>query len=225
MRIIGRAALVETLTAHALAGHAVLVYGPRGIGASTLLDACEARLGAVRHRSIRIELLASHADLMEPISQVYAGATRTSKAQLRSRIALAPAALLVDRVEGGGATVRREVRELGAIGVGAILAGRSDSPREHARLRALRLAHREVAIPPLDSDAMQQILDAHLAPELAMRLTTAHRSRALRVAAGRPGVLVALTRMLALPSYWHRGRPALELAASDLAIKQLRQEK
>src|SRR3569832_1559612 len=39
MQIIGRAALVETLTAHALAGHAVLVHGPRGIGASTLLDA------------------------------------------------------------------------------------------------------------------------------------------------------------------------------------------
>src|ERR1044071_3811020 len=99
MQIIGRAALVETLTAHALAGHAVLVYGPRGIGASTLLDACEARLGTVPHRSIRIERLASYADLMEPLARAYTEATRTSKAQLRSRIEQDPAALLVDRVE------------------------------------------------------------------------------------------------------------------------------
>src|SRR6185295_15388104 len=106
MRIMGRAALVETLTAHALAGHAVLVHGPRGIGASTLLDACEARLGTVRHRTIRIERLASYADLMEPLSRAYTEAyndtTRPSKAQLRSRIEQDPAALLVDRVERGG---------------------------------------------------------------------------------------------------------------------------
>jgi hypothetical protein len=221
MRIIGRNALVETLTAHALAGHAVLVYGPRGIGASTLLDACEARLGTVRRRAIRIERLASYADLMEPLAQAYAEATRTSKAQLRSRIEHDPAALLVDRLERGGAMVRREVRELGAIGVGAIFAGRADAPREHARLRALRLAHREIAIPPLDRDAMQQILDAHLAPDLATRLTAADRTRALRIAAGRPGVLVALVRTLTQARYWRAGRPALDLAASDLAIEQV----
>src|SRR5262245_47146892 len=113
MRIVGRAALVETLAAHALAGHAVLVYGPRGIGASTLLDACEARLGAVRHHSIRIERLAKYADLMDPLSQAYTQATRASKSQLRSCIERDPVALLVDRVEGGGAPVRREIRELG----------------------------------------------------------------------------------------------------------------
>ena len=117
--------------------------------------------------------------------------------------------------------VRREVRELGAIGVGAIFAGRADSPREHARLRTLRLAHREIAIPPLGRDAMQQILDAHLGPDLAMRLTAADRTRALRIAVGRPGVLVALVRTLTQARYWRAGRPALDLAASDLAIEQV----
>ena len=221
MRIIGRAALIETLTAHALAGHAVLAYGPRGIGASALLDACEARLRTIGRRSVRVKRLASYADLMGPLSRAYKDAAHTPKALLQPHIERDPAVLLVDRVERGGAMVRREIREFGAIGLGAILAGQADTPREHAYLRSLRLAHREIAIPPLDGDAMQRILDAHLAPASATQLTKTDRARALRVAAGRPGILVALMRMLAQPRYWHAGRPALDLAASDLAIEHL----
>jgi hypothetical protein len=221
MRIIGRAALVETLTAHALAGHAVLLHGPRGIGASAVLEACAAELGAAGRRSIRLERLASYADLMGPLSRAYTDAAPIAGPQLWSRIERDPAVLLADGVERGSPKIRREVRQLGAIGVGAIFAAAADTPREHERLRALRLAHREIAIPPLDGDAMRRILDAHLGPDLAIRLTDADRARAMRVAAGRPGMLVDLIRMLAQPRYWRGDRPVLDLAASDLAIARL----
>jgi hypothetical protein len=217
MQILHRAALIEQLAAHLRAGYAVLAYGPRGIGASTVLDGCAAKVAGDR-RVVRIAHLASFADLIEPLSRAYVGEGRAARERLHAAISREPGAVLVDRVERAGARLRREIRELGAIGLGAILVGQADTPREHAQLRALRLAHREIAIPPLDRGAMRELLDAHLAPELAARLLDADRERVLGAALGRPGLLVALVGRLAQPRYWRGGRAAVDLAVTDLAM-------
>jgi len=180
MRIIQRATLIEKLAGHARAGHAVLAYGPRGIGASTVLDGCAAWLIDHGRRVVRIARLASSADLIEPLARAYVGEVRTARERLRAAIEREPGVVLVDRVERAGAKVRREIRELGAVGLGAILVGQADTPREHARLRALRLAHRELAIPPLDRGAMREVLKAHLTPDLSARLSDSDRERMMR---------------------------------------------
>jgi hypothetical protein len=218
MRILGRSALIDDLVAHACAGHAVLAYGPRGIGASTVLDGCATALERKRRRVVRIARVASYANLIEPIMRAYAGASRASNERVRAALEAAPGAVLVDRVERAGPKVRREIRELGAIGLGAIFVGQVDAPREHAALRALRLAHRELLIPRLDRGAMNAVFDANLPRELGARLVEADRERALRAADGRPGLLVLLAGALAQPRYWRDGRAAVDLALADLAI-------
>jgi hypothetical protein len=221
MQIIHRAALIEELAAHVCAGYAVLAYGPRGIGASTVLDGCAAKVAGDGRRVVRIAHLASFADLIEPLSRAYVGEVRPARERLHAAISREPGAVLVDRVERAGAKLRREIRELGAIGLGAILVGQADTPREHARLRALRLAHREIAIPPLGRGAMREILDAQLAPELAARLSNADRERVLGAVVGRPGMLAALLGRLAHPRYWRGGRAAVDLAVTDLAMADI----
>ena len=221
MRIIGRTTLIDELARHALEGHAVLAYGPRGIGASAVLDGCARELQRAGRRVVRIARLASYSDLMDPLGRAYSGGRRSNKEQLHASIEAAPGAVLVDRIESAGAKLRRAIRELGAVGLGAVLVGQAEAPREHARLRALRVAHREVEIPPLDRSAMRAVLDQHAVGTPVARLVEADRDRVLEAANGRPGTLVALVRLLSQPRYWRERRAAVDLAVLDLAIADL----
>jgi hypothetical protein len=218
LALVGRDALVRDLLGHALASHAVVAHGPRGIGGTAVLDAIEREVGGAGRPVARVAVLDGLDDLARALALAYLGREPDARAQRTITLALAPArqrpgVLLVDRVGRSSVMVRRAVRDLTAAGTGAILVGVVDRAEDHARLRALALAHRELAIPPLPIGAMRAILDDHAG---ALKLAAHDRERLLRAASGRPGLLVRMTQGLRSARYWRDGRVLVEPLRADV---------
>ena len=218
LALVGRDTLVRELVTHALQGHAVVIHGPRAIGASAVLDTI-ARAAADAGRPVaRVAVLDSLEDLARGLALAYFGREPELRAKRTITVALEPArqwpgVLLVDRIGKSSVMVRRAVRDLTVAGTGAVLVGVVECPEDHVRLRTRSLAHRELALPRLPLGAMREILDRH---RDATRPTPEDRERLLRAASGRPGLLVRMAERLADTRYWRRGRILVEPLRADV---------
>jgi hypothetical protein len=66
---------------------------------------------------------------------------------------------------------------------------------------------------------MRRILADGLAGlDLPRPLDEAERDAIVRAAGGLPGKLIDMLRRLALPAYWHDGRPRLSLLSTDAGV-------
>jgi hypothetical protein len=108
--------------------------------------------------------------------------------------------------------VRADLRTLGATWTGSVVAVEVNGPRDHARMRAFRLAHRELAIPPLDRRNLRKVFDA-----TAVRQVVSNDvDRILRAADGQPGLVARMAARLDDTRYWRDGRVLVEPLRADV---------
>ncbi|HZS41775.1 MAG TPA: ATP-binding protein [Polyangia bacterium] len=220
MGLLGRTTLIASLWERARDGQTVLLHGPVGSGKTAILD-------ELRRRAARLDVpcgispqTATLGDLTRALTQAYPVVDPTGRTQRRLRsglrlaIAARPGVLLLDHVVAAGAAVKGFLRSLRGTGLGVVLAGDVEHPRDHARLRALGLAYREIAIPPLDGRYCARLL----ADGAHALLVEGDRIALVRMAEGRPGWALAIARRLSDERYWSGDRVRLELLRADVSI-------
>lgn len=219
--VVGRAQIIDDLWQGVAAGHTILLHGPVGIGKSALLDAIAARARRARKPCARAQRTEQLADVTQALAQAYPEVAATTQRQLRGRLRLAverrPGVLLLDHVGAAGTATKGFLRSLRGLGLGVLLAGDVEHPRDHQRLRDFGLAYREVAVPPLSTRSMSRVLTASLASSRPLHADD--EAALLTAARGRPGWLIAAVERLADPRYWSDdGRVRQTLLAADLTV-------
>lgn len=223
--IVGRAQLIDELWQGLTAGHTILLHGPVGIGKTTVLDAIDARARRAHKPCARAPRTEQLADVTRALADAYPEVAAATQRQLRGRLRLAverrPGLLLLDQLGAAGTATKGFLRSLRGLGLGVLLAGDVEHPRDRQRLRDFGLAYRELEVPPLSTRSLSRVLGA-LVPSL--RPLHSDDEAALLVAArGRPGWLVAAAERLGDKRYWSDdGRIRSTLLAADLAVATAR---
>jgi len=222
---LGREDVVDSLAGQVLAGQTVLVYGPLGVGKTAILDEIARVVGAAGRRIGRAVHTQTIRDVTRALQAVYpeAGLRARNQRQLRGYLSLAveedPGVLILDHLQCAGTALKGFLRSLEGTGLGVLIAADVEHQRDNARIRAMRLAHRERQVPPLQALHMDRILEARvLHRRLPYPLTEADRSSLLRIAAGRPGVVGMVVGLLESDRYWRDGRLLSEILRSDVSM-------
>lgn len=222
--VLGRDEILDTVEALAFSGETVLVYGPLGIGKTAILGQLAHRADhAGRPCAIcpRTERLS---DVTEALVRGYA--TRTgalTQRKRRSRVRLAiehnPGILLLDHLLEVGSAVKGYLRSLRGTGLGVLIAADVEQSRDHAHVRALGLAYRELALPPLHGRHLRRLLDFELrSGRLPYAVPESDREALIDVARGRPGWIVRLAAAASQMRYWRGDRLLIELLATDVSM-------
>lgn len=224
--LLGREQLLASLATAAEAGHTVLIHGPWGVGKSALLRALRCRW---REEGRPCGLAAdtrSLADVTQALCEAYPAVRTAGRSQrhIRSSLRMAveanPGLLLLDHIGSGGTAVKGFLRSLQGTGLGVLLAADVEDWRDKGKVRALGLAYREIEVSPLPPRHIRLLLDSRLASaSLPHRLTDAHRSALLELAAGRPGWIFSMVQRLAEPRYWAGQGVLLELLRCDISLE------
>jgi hypothetical protein len=225
-KALGRKRIVETLASLACRGDTVLVYGPLGIGKTAILAAVARKVKASgkpyevwpkteTFRDVVLGLAETY-----PEVQVYGWNHRQLRNAFRLAIEAEPGILLLDHFAGVGTAMKGFLRYLRLSGLGILIAAEVEHPRDHARLRDMRLTHCEVEVPPLPAPYLRVLF------EDALRRTTLPHpldEEALVVhiekARGRPGWIPRILRRLSDPRYWSGGKALADLIEIDVAIE------
>jgi hypothetical protein len=166
-------------------GHEVLLLGPVGIGKTWLLGELERRCRAEGRPCARSGRTETLADIRAAIGAAYRVPVEgRRRGRLRGAVEAEPGMLLLDHVGRLGTAARGFLRSLRGLGLGVAFACDIQHPRDHARVRALRLAHREVFVPPAPRATLERMLDERLG---SLRLDGRDRDRLVAAAEGRPG--------------------------------------
>jgi AAA ATPase domain len=203
-------------------GEHLLLWGPRGIGKTTLL------------RAVRDHVVAAHCaysartgaldDVTRALEQAYAGTVtsgltrRAARARLWRAADADPGVLLLDHVTVVHSAMKGFLRRLRGGVVGTILAVDVDSPRERERLRAMRVGCATVRMPPVASRSLARQLAGPLAPIGPRQLTAGARRTLIRAARGRPGWIVQCTALACEDRYWRDGCLQASLVAWDTEV-------
>lgn len=221
--LLGRQRFVEALWESAREGHTVLLYGPVGVGKTAILDELRRRAtregvpcGLSPHTATLGNVTAALADAYPAVGARDTRTQRQIRSGLRLAVADRPGVLMLDHLVDAGTAVKGFLRSLRGSGLGVLLAGDVEHPRDKARLRSFGLAYREVEVPPLDGRHCAALLAEAAA---AIPVVELDRRELLRIAHGRPGWILALARRLADARYWCAGRLRLELLRADVVVE------
>ena len=188
--------LLEEIFAEVSAGRQVLLLGPVGIGKTRLLGELERQIladGRSCGRSTRTETMA---DILEALRAAYhlpVMERRRLRGRLRRCVEEGPGALLLDHVGNVGTAARGFLRSLRGTGLGVVFACDVLHPRDHARVRRLRLTHRELVMPSLARAALRRLLDERL---VGFAVEGRTRERLVAAAQGRPGRIERFARLI-----------------------------
>jgi hypothetical protein len=224
--LYGRKAIEDDLVALMLRGQTVMLYGPWGIGKTSILEAVRRAVEKEGRPCGFAAHTRSLSDLTNALLRAYHEVSdegRTQR-QIRSALRLAieknPGALLLDHLREAGTQFKGYLRSLRGRGLGVLLAADMEAPRDHARFRSMRLSYREMEVPPLPGRYMRRILDNSLAGKsLPHPLTEADRSALLKAAQGRPGWVHLIGDLLPSADYWSGGRVHVESMRASIMIK------
>ena len=210
--LLGRAALLESLERQLAEGLTILLHGPVGVGKTALLL-------DLRHRALASGCPCGYAPRTEHLSDVTQallrayhatgaqGRQRHVRGLLRLAVERQRGTLLLDGVRAAGTALKGFLRSLRGTGLGIVLAADAEHGRDHARVRALRLAYLEIAVPPLERTEMRLLLSRLLEDARLPQLPADEdRGLLLEIAAGRPGILTVLVQALRDSRYWRDGR-------------------
>jgi len=221
--VYGRRTLLEDLAELLLGGRTVLLYGPMGSGKSAILEALVRVMEVYRRPCGFSQRTQSLSDITGALLAAYPEVPRRGRAQreIRSALTLAieaePGALLLDHLGDPGTQFKGFLRFLRGNGLGVLMAADVEVPRDHERLRAMRLAYQEIEVPPLPSRTMHRILaDVLSGDPLPFALQHAEKSALMRIARGRAGWIVMASRLLRDAHYWRDGRIRKESLRAEI---------
>ncbi len=227
--LLGRAALLDSLERQVAEGQTLLLHGPLGVGKTALLLELRRRAlasGCPCGYARRTEHLS---DVTQALLRAYpATSAQGRQSHVRGLLRLAVerqrGTLLLDGVRAAGTALKGYLRSLRGTGLGVALAADVEHARDHAGVRALRLAYLEVAVPPLGSRQMRALLERRLeAARLPRAPGVEDRALLLEIAAGRPGILSVLVQALEDPQSWREGRIRGERLRTERAVAVARQ--
>lgn len=214
--LLGRRDVMRALAGHLDEGHFVLLYGPRGVGKTAVLQALAGRCSAAGLAVGTAERTATLADLVAALELAYPGVDvdvtrQRARARLRLAAESSPCVLLLDHVGHVGTAFKSLLRSLRGTGSGVVLAADADNAREHERVRGLHLAHREIELPRLGAASIRALLRKLLATA-----SVAHPpheddvERLVHAAEGLPGRATWFVAELAREAAWRDGRVRAE---------------
>ncbi len=217
--------LADRILAEVSGGRTVLVRGPVGIGKTTILVEIARRVGvAGRPCGVATNARALD-DVTEALAAAYpevAGGRGAGRRGLRSALRLAaeerPGILLLDHLMTAGTALRGYLRSLRGTGLGVVIAVDVENPADHERVRGLHLAYREVEVPPLAPSVARRLVDSTVPAAVCEE----DRVKIVRVAAGRPGRIVAAAEGIRSGSFWRDGRVLAELLGAELLVAEAR---
>jgi hypothetical protein len=222
--VLGRDEILDTIQALALSGETVLVFGPLGIGKTAILGELARRVEqdgrpcAVCPRTERLS------DVTQALARCYLlGGGELTQRQRRGRAHLAierhPGILLLDHLLDVGNAVKGYLRSLRGTGLGVVIAVDVENPRDHARVRARGLSHREIALPPLPGRYLRRLLAREIEAQQLPNTVSEPDGRALvQIARGRPGWIMRLVATASKPRYWRGNHLLVDLLAADVSL-------
>jgi hypothetical protein len=226
--LVGRSSLVSTLQELVLAGEHAILFGPVGVGKSTLLHALEHGL---KSQGVRVGLAPSLRQLENLISalgrahpdvEVAEVSARIARSRLRNAAGAHASVLLLDGVRGAGTMVKGLLRSLRGTGTGVLLAVDVNTALDHANMRRWRVARREIEVPRLHANSARTLIQATLTSHPPPYPITRDDLVALvRASEGLPGRAISLVSRLAAASSWHEGRVRVGSLRAAAAIDEL----
>jgi hypothetical protein len=216
-------ALATQLTAGLLRGQHIVLWGPRGGGKTTLLNAILEELGDA-HCALS-PTTSSLDDITRALERAYSNTSTTglTRRAARSRLWWAadaePGCVLLDHVTRVPSAMKGWLRRLRGGVVGVMLAVDVDSPRERERLRALKIGCMTMRMPPTASRSLMRLLIHSIESPTALPLSTADRRTLVRAARGRPGWIMQCAALSADPRYWLDGQLRAHVLTLDTELR------
>ena len=223
-------AFADELGMRLRAGSHLVLFGPRGVGKSTLLTVLQADNGALGAPCGLARATSGLADIVGALAQAYPAidieglGRRAAKARLRSAADRMSGVLLLDHATTVTTAMLGYLRRLRGGIAGALLVADVDTEHERERLRAWHIGAMSVRMPLTSDRQLREMLISMLQggglPVLEQRLAqqVAHAAR------GRIGWLVECIKRMHAEEYWRDGR--LHLAAlrtdTEIALRQSR---
>ncbi len=144
---------------------------------------------------------------------------RKRRSRVRFAIERKPGILLLDHLLDVGNAVKGYLRSLRGTGLGVVIAVDVEQSRDHARIRARGLAHRELALPRLHGRHQRRLLEREIESHILPHpISDSERDALIQVAQGRPGWIVRLAAAASQARYWRGDRLLIDLLAADVAI-------
>jgi DNA polymerase III delta prime subunit len=223
-------AFAAELESRLRSGSHLILYGPRGIGKSTLLGVLSDQNRSLGTPCGLAPSTSGLADIVAALAQAYPGTDihglgkRAARARLRRAADLVSGVLLLDHATTVTSAMLGFLRRLRGGVAGALLVADVDTVHERERLRAWHIGALSVRMPPTSHRQLHRLLGAAIQagnfPEIEAKMAQqiAHAAR------GRIGWLTNCMGRLQMQQYWRDDR--LHLAAlctdTEIAIRQSR---
>ena len=220
--------LCRQLDARLARGEHLVLFGPRGIGKSTLLVELEGRLRDGGTPCARAPATRCLDDITRALEQAYptvathAIARRTARARLWNAADLRRGVLLLDHLTQVSDAMVSFLRRLHGGVLGVLSAVDVEVERERRQMQPWRLGATRIRMPRTSNTVLRELLRARCA-ELGSPVPAPETERRLlRAARGRPGWVIACAQGLADARYW-RGRQlfvALLCTDTEITLRQ-----
>jgi energy-coupling factor transporter ATP-binding protein EcfA2 len=214
------------LIARLARGEHVVLYGPRGVGKTTLTQQLHSRFRRDQVPCALCKSTASLDDITRTMEAAYPQVDTHSVSRKTARARLWDAAdrrgciLLLDHVTDVGTAMVGFGRRLRGGIAGVLYVVDVDVEREKQRMRRKRLAL-SVRMPPASMRRLRVLLRSRCAQRrLAVDAKT--ERQILKAAKGRPGWIVQATRLMGQQRYWHEGHiyPTLLCTDTEITVRQ-----
>jgi hypothetical protein len=206
----------------------MVLYGPFGIGKTTLLVDLERRLRAAGIACARVPLTRSLEDITQAIESAYPGldprtvARRAGGAPGWEAAQLQGGVLLLDHLIHISTSMVSFMRWLRGGIMGVITAVDMEVEREERRLRPWRLGALSIRMPGASADLLRDLLKEHSTQLQLPKLDAEVERRLIREAQGRPGWILHCVRLQTQVCYWQGTQLFVSALCSDteLALQQ-----
>jgi hypothetical protein len=223
--LVGRAVILGELARLLDGGRTVLLYGPVGVGKSSVIRWLDARAearGIPRAVALDTNTLGDlTAALVRAYPDVDVGSVtmRQARSRLRNAVERRPGIVLLDHLGQTGRAFKGALRSIRGMGVGVLLAADVEQPRDHERIRRLRLTHSEVELPTLHGSTMRTLMRSMVAAaDLPFPLRAEDASALVTAAEGLPGRAAWIVEALHDSGAWWNGRPRCDWLRAEAII-------
>jgi len=220
----------EELGMRLRAGSHLILFGPRGVGKSTLLTILQEDNRALGAPCGLSRSTSGLADVVDALAQAYPSidieglGRRAAKARLRSAADRMSGVLLLDHATTVTTAMLGYLRRLRGGIVGALLIADVDTEHERERLRAWHIGALSVRMPLTPDRQLQQMLTSAVHGGGLPKLEPKVAQQIVHAARGRIGWLVECLKRIRADEYWRDGRLHLSALCTDteIALRQSR---
>jgi replication-associated recombination protein RarA len=221
----GRKTIINYLVSLMLGRQAIMLYGPVGIGKTTILENVKQAIERLHRPWGFAEKTGSLSDITQALLMAYPGSSdkdtsqRQIRSALRAEIEDNPGVLFLDHIHNPGTQFKGFLHSLIYAGMGILISADAEGPLNHALLRAMHIAWREIAVRPLPNRYMYRILENLLSGKvLPNPLKNSDCSALIKMAHGRPGWMLMISELLQKPEYWCNGNVLLSKIRINVRI-------